>query len=108
MARQGPVGEFEQLVLLSVLRLQDNAYGVTIRREIERCTGRTVARGAVYTTLDRLVDKNVLASRLGSPEEGDSHKRFYSVTREGIVALQTAAAAVRALWSGLESIIGER
>jgi PadR family transcriptional regulator PadR len=57
-----PLGEFEQIVLLAILRLGDNAYGVTISAEITACTGRVPAPGALYTTLDRLEDKGLLNS----------------------------------------------
>lgn len=108
MARQARLGEFEQLVMLAILRLADDAYGVPIRREIVDRTGRKVARGAVYTTLDRLQDKGLLESRAGDPADGVAHRRYYGVTPEGIAALQAAAATVRALWVGLESVLGER
>jgi PadR family transcriptional regulator, regulatory protein PadR len=61
------LGEFEQIVLLAVLALGDTAYAVPVRREIRRLTGRDVARGAIYVTLDRLEQKGYLASRLGQP-----------------------------------------
>ena len=60
------LGEFEHIVLLAILRLGDNAYGVTIRNEIQERTGREPAPGALYTTLDRLEDKGLLTSELGS------------------------------------------
>lgn len=107
MARKGPVGEFEQLILLAVLRLGDDAYGVPIRREIEERTGRQVARGAVYTTLDRLEDKGLLGSRTDEAPDR-AGKRFYRVEAPGVDALREAAAAVRSLWAGLESVLGER
>jgi hypothetical protein len=61
------LGEFEQMVLLAVLRLRDDAYGVTIRAEIAKRTGREIARGALHTTLDRLEEKGCLRSRMGDP-----------------------------------------
>ena len=61
------LGEFEQVVLLAILRLGDNAYGVTIRSEITACTRREVAPGALYTTLDRMEDKGIVRSWLGDP-----------------------------------------
>ena len=62
MAAASPLGEFEQVVLLAILRLADEAYGVTIRREITECTEREPAPGALYTTLDRLEEKGLVAS----------------------------------------------
>jgi DNA-binding PadR family transcriptional regulator len=109
MNRQTFLGEFEMLVLLAVLRLKGDAYGVTILREIEERAGRVVARGALYVTLDRLEQKGYLRSRLAdpSPERGGRAKRFYRVERAGIAALQDSRAAISGLWHGLEPIIGE-
>jgi len=103
------LGEFEQLVLLAVLRLGDTAYAVTIRREIERQTGRAVSRGAVYTTLDRLENKGLLHSWMGEPQPAPSGKakRFYSVEPEGIEALNEAREALRRMWTGLETVLGK-
>jgi hypothetical protein len=63
----GPLGEFEQIVLLATLRLGEQAYGVSIRAEIASCTDREPTPGALYTTLDRLEDKGLVKSRLGDP-----------------------------------------
>jgi len=108
MTRQAPLGEFEQLILLAAVRLGDQAYGASIRREVETRTGRSVARGAVYTTLDRLEAKHLLESAPGAASDGRAHRRYYEVTSRGIDRLREAAAAVRSLWSGLESVLGER
>lgn len=103
------LGEFEQLVLLAVLRLEEAAYAVTIRREIEKQTGRAVSRGAVYTTLDRLENKGLLHSRMGEPQPTPSGKakRFYSVEPEGIEALNEARETLRKMWTGLETVLGQ-
>lgn len=103
------VGEFEQLVLLAILRLQDEAYGVTIRNEIERHTGRRVGRGQVYTTLDRLESKGCVSSAFGDPSPVPSGKarRFYHVEAAGVAALKRSGAAIRGLWSGLEDVLGK-
>ena len=79
------MGEFEQIVLLAILRVGEDAYGVTIRAEIELCTGRDPAPGALYTTLDRLEDKGFVTSRLGdpTPQRGGRAKRFFTVTPAG-------------------------
>ena len=61
------LGEFEQVVMLAVLRLGDDAYGVPIRQEIVSCTGRDASAGAIYTTLERLEDKGLVRSRFGDP-----------------------------------------
>jgi PadR family transcriptional regulator PadR len=108
MARQANLGEFEQLVLLAILRLPDEAYGVSIRTEIADQTGRRVAPGALYTTLDRLEDKGLVTSCLGppSPERGGRAKRYYEVTVSGTSAIARAQQAYRRLLEGLE-ILGE-
>ncbi|HEX8985002.1 MAG TPA: PadR family transcriptional regulator [Bryobacteraceae bacterium] len=100
-------GEFEQVVLLAVLRLGENAYGVTIRSEIAERTGRQIAPGALYTTLDRLEDKGCLASRMGdpTPERGGRAKRYYVVTAAGLKSVTEAQRAFRNLLEGL-SILG--
>lgn len=98
------LGEFEQIVLLAILRLGDQAYGVTILNEIAEHTGRNPAPGALYTTLHRMESKGLLASRDGAPtpERGGRAKRFVLVTREGRAALASAQAAYRSLLQGLD------
>jgi PadR family transcriptional regulator PadR len=97
------LGDLEQAVLFTVHRLGDNAYGVTIRHEIEKRTGRGVSIGAVYMTLDRLEKKRYVDSTVGdpTPERGGRAKRFYSVTRSGLTALQRTYKAVQGLLEGL-------
>jgi PadR family transcriptional regulator PadR len=97
------LGEFEQVVILAVLRLGDNAYGVTIRREIAVCTDRDPAPGALYTTLDRLEEKGLLASQYADPSErrGGRAKRFFTVTPQGLRAVTRAQRAFRRLTRGL-------
>ena len=96
-------GEFEQVVLLAILRLGPGAYGVSIRAEIAKCTGRKIAPGALYTTLDRLEDKGCLSSRMGdpTPERGGRSKRYYRVTASGMKAVTEAQQAFRNLLEGL-------
>ena len=98
------LGEFEQIVLLAVLRLGDAAYGVTILDEIAAKTGRNPAPGALYTPLHRMEDKGLVTFRDGSPtpERGGRAKRFISVTREGRNALASAQSAYRSLLQGLD------
>lgn len=102
------LGEFEQLVLLAVLRLSKDAYAVTIRREIENQTGRAVSRGAVYTTLDRLENKGLIHSWMGEsqPTRSGKAKRYYGVEQDGIDALNEARDALKNMWDGLEAILG--
>jgi len=106
-AEQDFLGEFEQMVLMAVLRLGDEAYAVTIREEIERRTGRVVSRGAIYITLDRLEKKGYLESWLAdpTPERGGRAKRFHRVSASGATALRRSRAALDKMWQGLEPVI---
>jgi DNA-binding PadR family transcriptional regulator len=101
------LGEFEHVVLLSILRLDDEAYAVSIRDEIARCTGRDVSRGSVYITLDRLETKGYLRSRLAdaTPERGGRAKRYYALRPRAVEALKESRRALVALWRGLESVL---
>jgi PadR family transcriptional regulator len=101
------LGEFEQVVLLAILRLADEAYAVTVRDEIVRCTGRDVSRGSVYITLDRLETKGYLRSRLAdpTPERGGRAKRYYALRPRAVEALRESRRALVALWRGLESVL---
>ena len=103
-----PLGEFEQVVLLAILRRGDVAYGVSIREEIQACTRRTVAPGALYTTLNRLEKKGVVSSREGEPipERGGRAKRFYKVTKAGKAQVVEAQRAFQRLMTGLK-LLGE-
>ena len=100
------LGEFEQIVLLAILRLQDGAYAIPVREEIEARTGRRVARGALYTALDRLETKGCLRSRLGEPlrERGGRARRYFTVTPAAVRALKASRLALLRLWRGLESL----
>jgi DNA-binding PadR family transcriptional regulator len=102
------LGEFEQVVLLAILRLKDDAYAIPVRREIEARTGRTVARGALYTALERLESKRCLTSRMSEPlpERGGRSRRYFSVTPAGLSALRVSRRSLLQLWSGLESQLG--
>ena len=104
MNPQPTLGEFEQIVLLAILRLGEAAYGVTILAEIAAKTGRNPAPGALYTTLHRMEDKGLVTFRDGSPtpERGGRAKRFVTVTREGRSALASAQSAYRSLLEGLD------
>jgi PadR family transcriptional regulator len=103
------IGGLEQMVLLATLRLGDEAYAVSIRREIEARSGKHVARGALYTVLERLEEKGYLSSRLGAPTaaRGGRPKRFYKVTPSGVRALKGSREAIVRLWQGLESVLGK-
>lgn len=99
------LGELEQIVLLAVMRLGDDAYAVPILDQIEEQTGRKIARGALYTALDRLEAKGCLRSRLGEPlpERGGRARRFFTVTPAAVRALKDSRLALMRLWRGLES-----
>ena len=101
------LGEFEQVVLLAILRLDDQAYAVSVREEIARCTGRDVSRGSIYITLDRLETKGYLKSRLAdpTPERGGRAKRYYALRPRALDALRQNRRALVALWRGLESVL---
>lgn len=102
------LGEFEQVVLLAILRLGEEAYGASIRAEIEKCTGREPTPGAMYTTLDRLEQKEMLISRMGEPtaERGGRAKRFFKVTKMGTAAVVRAQRSYQNLLEGLKLIGG--
>jgi PadR family transcriptional regulator len=97
------LGAFEQAVLLAVLRLGDEAYGRAILKEVQARLERDVAAGAVHATLERLEQKRLIASRLGSgtPVRAGRARRYYRLQAPGIRALNDARAAVDSLWRGL-------
>jgi PadR family transcriptional regulator, regulatory protein PadR len=99
------LGEMEQIILLAVLRLGDSAYATPILEEIETQAGRRVARGALYTALDRLETKGCLRSRLGDPlpERGGRARRYFTLTPAALRALKTSRGALLRLWQGVES-----
>ena len=98
------LGELEQLVMLAVLRLDDEAYGVAIRREIEQRAGRALTLGTIHKTLSRLEDKQLLESSIGDPTpvRGGRRKRMFSVTRSGRVALRESLDVTRRMARGLD------
>jgi PadR family transcriptional regulator, regulatory protein PadR len=102
------LGEFEQVVLLAILRLGEDAYGVTIRTEIADRTRREPAPGALYTTLDRLETKGLVQSRLGdpTPQRGGRAKRYIKVTRRGRAAVIAAQRSYHSLLEGLNLVGG--
>jgi DNA-binding PadR family transcriptional regulator len=101
------LGEFEYAVLLSVLHLDQEAYAVPIRELIEGRTARPVARGALYTALERLESKGCLKSRMGDPSEerGGKARRYYSVTAAGLKAIRATHEALSSMTRGLEAIL---
>ncbi len=103
MENRDYLGEFEHIVLLALLRLQDRAYGVTVRQEIEARTGREASIGAVYATLDRLEKKGYVTSHRGepTPERGGRSKRFFRVTALGATAVTRSHQALQSMVEGL-------
>jgi DNA-binding PadR family transcriptional regulator len=98
-----PPTDFEQQVLLAVWQLGDEAYGTSIRDELEARTGKDLAHGAVYVTLVRLEKKGFLRSTLSDPTpvRGGKAKRFFTITKEGIEGLRAARRTLDRLWEGL-------
>jgi PadR family transcriptional regulator, regulatory protein PadR len=108
MARAAYLGEFELMVLLTVIRLDDEAYGVPISHEIERRTGREVALGSVYAALERLEEKGLVTSRLGDPTtaRGGRAKRYFRATAQGLRGVRETRNALVNLWRGLPELKG--
>ena len=104
MPKRDYLGEFEYVVLLAVLRLGNQAYGVAVRQEIEAQTGREVSIGAVYATLDRLEAKGYVESHAGdpTPERGGRSKRFFHVTGKGAAAVHRTQRALKSMMKGLD------
>ena len=107
MPKGDSLGEFEQLVILAILRLrlgQEDAYGMTVRREIEDRTGRECAIGAIYATLDRLEQKRLVRSKETAPteERGGRPRRVYQVTTAGEKGLEETRKAVASMMEGLK------
>ena len=99
------LGDFEQRILFALIRLGVDAYGVTIRQEIETRTGRTISAGALYTALGRLEKRGLVTSRLGesTPERGGKRKRLYTIQPAGERAVARAYESLRLMASGMAS-----
>jgi PadR family transcriptional regulator PadR len=108
MPKPSYLGEFELLVMLTVIRLGEGAYGVPISREIEQQTGRDVAFGTVYATLERLQKKGFVSSSLGdaTPERGGRAKRYFRVTASGLRTVRETRRGLIRLWQGLRELEG--
>ena len=106
MAREGYLGEFEQMLLLAAMRLGDDAYGVALMGELESSVGRRVSRGSVYVTLDRLEEKGWVTSSLSEsrPERGGRPRRVVRVTPAGVTQLRRSREALLILWDGVEAV----
>ncbi|MCO6360662.1 PadR family transcriptional regulator [Roseivirga pacifica] len=95
------LGEFEELVLLAVCILKGEAYGINVKKEVEKHSGRSVLLGAVHITLYRLQDKGLLTSEMGGNTEkrGDRRKRLFEITTDGMKQLETAQDVRQKMWS---------
>lgn len=104
------LGEFEQQLLLVILRLDDGAYGANLGRELEQRAGRRVSRGALYATLDRLEDKGLIrwTQVPGSEARDGLPRRVYTVTAAGLRALRAAHDVLQRLWGGMNARLKER
>ena len=104
VAKGDSLGEFEQIILLALMRLGPEAYGMAVRREIEDRTGRNVSIGAVYATLERLENKGYVSSSAGdpTPERGGRAKRFFQIASSGERALRESQEAIRRMMEGLK------
>ncbi|MEJ2204415.1 MAG: helix-turn-helix transcriptional regulator [Gemmatimonadota bacterium] len=102
------LGELEQMVLLAVLRLGEEAFAVAVMGELDREAGRKVSRGSLYKTLDRLREKGLVRWRTedGTPERGGKPRRLFTVTPAGIEALRESREVLLNLWDGVLGTLG--
>jgi PadR family transcriptional regulator, regulatory protein PadR len=103
MRRREYLGEFELMVLLAVIRLEEDAYGVPISEELKIATGREASLGSVYAALDRLAEKGYVSSTLAdpTPQRGGRAKRYFRATASGRRAVEASRAALTCLWRGV-------
>ena len=101
------LGEFEQVVLLAVLQSGERAYALPVRRAIEESTERSVSRGALYRTLDRMAHKGLVDFEFEAPtpDRGGNPRKRYCVTANGLAALRRSRAVVQQLSAGLEDLL---
>ena len=102
------LGEFEMVVLLAILRLGDEAYGIAIRNELERETSREITMGAIYKTLGRMEEKGYVSARIGppTPQRGGRRKKIYRLEPIGSRAVKQSYADLRRLTRGLGRALG--
>ncbi len=100
------LGEFELMLLLTIIQLGDEAYGVPLARELALMRGRDVSIGSVYAALDRLEIKGLVASNLGesTPERGGRAKRYFRVTQQGLRSIHATRNVLSKLWKSLPSL----
>jgi PadR family transcriptional regulator PadR len=108
MATSPTLSNFELMVMLAIIRLGDNAYGVSISNEIEATTGTTVLLGSVYDALTRLEQKGLVTSALGeaTPERGGRAKRHYRETPKGLRTVRETQRSLVKLWKGIPQLKG--
>jgi PadR family transcriptional regulator, regulatory protein PadR len=108
MGKREFLGGFELLVLFALIRLGDDAYGVPISEAIEESSGREVALGSVYITLERLEQKGLVSSRLGepTPERGGRAKTYFRITAKGLREVRQARRTMINLWNGVPQFRG--
>lgn len=109
MARRNYLGEMELMVLLAVVRLGDDAYGVPISKELLLIAQREVSVGSIYAALERLESKGFVSSSLGepTPERGGRAKRYFHVTRTGVRTLEQTRESLTRLWSDVPALKGK-
>ena len=109
MSREA-LGNFELMVLLALIRLGEEAYGVPIAQVIEQSTGRAVLASSVYAALERLEDKGVVAARMGEPtaERGGRAKRYFRITAKGLRQVRETQRSLMTIWDGIPRPQGGR
>jgi DNA-binding PadR family transcriptional regulator len=109
MRRGDQLGHFELVALLAIMRLVEDAYGVSIAREIEATGGRKVALASLYLTLDRLEQNGLVRSEWGEPtaERGGRAKRYFRVTSKGLAEVKAARRTLTRMWSGVPALRGD-
>lgn len=109
MGRRNHLGQFEFMALVAAMRLEDEAYGVAIAREIEAASGRDVALASLYLTLGRLEANGLIESERGepTPERGGRAKTYFKVTPKGVREVRDARRTLMKLWAGVPALNGE-
>jgi PadR family transcriptional regulator len=108
MRKREYLGQFELMVLLAILRVGDDAYGVPLANEIEASTNKTVSLGSIYAALERLEEKGLVSSVMGepTPERGGRARRYFRVTSAGLRALRDMQRTLVSLWANLPQLKG--
>ena len=109
MGRRNYLGQFEFMTLVAMMRLEDDAYGVAVAREIEAASGREVALASLYLTLGRLEANGLIESKRGepTPERGGRAKTYFKVTAKGRSEVRQTHRALMRLWNGVPALRGE-